>query len=77
MSVIGIYAVYQVSETAYSEDAYPVGEYAIVFKGGENQPDVVLQVRDGIVRVDYIYQPTSLDVIIQRDAAQMLLVPQQ
>ena len=77
VSVIGIYAAYKVSETAYSEEAYPAGEYAIVFKGGENQPDVVFQVRDGIVRIDYIYQPTSLDVIIQRDAAQMLLVPQQ
>lgn len=77
VSVIGIYAAYQVSETAYSEDAYPAGEYAVIFKGGENLPDVVFQVRGGIVRIDYLYQPTSLDVIIQRDVAQMLLVPQQ
>jgi len=77
VSVIGIYAAYKASETAYSEEAYPAGEYAVMFKGGENQPDVVFQVRDGVVRIDYLYQPTSLNVFIQRDAAQMILVPQQ
>jgi len=77
VSVIGIHAAYKVPETAYSEDVYPAGEYAVMFKGGENQPDIVFQVRDGIVRIDYLYQPTSLNVFIQRDAAQMILVPQQ
>jgi hypothetical protein len=77
VDVIGIYAVYNVSDTAYSEEAYPVGEYAVMFRGGENQPDVVIQIRGGVIRMDTLYPPTSLDAIIQRDAAQMILVPQQ
>lgn len=49
-----LYAVYQVSGTAYSEQDYPVGEYAIVFVGGEQDTtNVTLQVREGrIVRID-------------------------
>jgi len=77
VDVIGIYAAYTVSDTAYSEEAYPVGEYAVMFRGGENQPDVVIQIRGGVIRMDTLYPPTSLDAIIQRDAAEMILVPQQ
>jgi len=77
VNVIGVYAVYRNSDTAYSEEAYPVGEYAILLKAEENQPNVILQVRSGIVRIDYLFPPTSLDEIVERDAAQMILIPQQ
>lgn len=75
ISVIGIHAVYKLSDSAYSEEAYPAGEYAVAFTGGENQPDVVLHIRGGIVRIDYLYFPGSLDEIIQRDASELILAP--
>lgn len=75
ISVIGIHAVYKLSDSAYSEEAYPAGEYAVAFIGGENQPDVVLHIRGGIVRIDYLYFPNSLDEIIQRDSSELILAP--
>lgn len=75
LSVVGIHAVYRLSDSAYSEEAYPAGEYAVAFIGGENQPDVVLHIRGGIVRIDYIYPPTLLDEIVQRDASELILAP--
>jgi len=75
VSVISLYAVYKVADSAYSEEAYPAGEYAVMFKGGENQADIVMQVRGGIVRMDYLYPPTSLDDAIQRDASELILAP--
>ena len=74
--VIGLYAVYSVSDSAYSEEAYPAGEYAAMFKAGENQPNVVIQIRGGIVRIDYLYPPISLDETIQRDASELVLAPE-
>jgi hypothetical protein len=73
--VIGLYAVYGVSDSAYSEEAYPAGEYAAMFKAAENQPNVVIQIRGGIVRIDYLYPPISLDETIQRDASELVLAP--
>ncbi len=75
IGVIGLYAIYKVSETAYSEKAYPAGEYAVMFTDGENQPSIILHIRDGIVRMDYLYPPTSLDDAIQRDASELILAP--
>ena len=75
VKVIGLYAVYRVSASAYSEEAYPAGEYAVAFKVGENQPSVVIQIQNGIVRMDFLYSPTSLDEVIQRDAAELILAP--
>jgi len=74
----GIYAIYQVSSGAYSDENYPAGKYAILFVGKENQPAIALQVRDGsIVRVDTIFENSleSLDSILQRDAARLILAP--
>ena len=55
VDVSEVFAVYQVSERAYSEANYPAGEYAIVFVSSpENQTSVTLQVQEGrIVRIDY------------------------
>jgi hypothetical protein len=74
VNVTGLYAVYKVSDSAYSEEAYPVGEYAVMFVGDENQPGIVIQIRDGIVRIDYLYSSAYLDETLQRDAAELILV---
>lgn len=74
VDVIGLYAVYKVSDAAYSEEAYPVGEYAVMFVGDENQPGIVIQIWDGVVRIDYLYSSAYLDETIQRDAAELILV---
>lgn len=75
VDVTDLYAVYKVSDAAYSEEAYPAGEYAVMFVGDENQPGIVIQIRDGIVRIDYLYLPVSLDETIQRDASELILAP--
>lgn len=73
VNVTGLYAVYKVSDSAYSEEAYPVGEYAVMFVGDENQPGIVIQIRDGVVRIDYLYSSAYLDETIQRDASELIL----
>jgi len=55
LEVSELFAVYQVSEAAYTDVNYPSGEYALVFIGNlKEQTSITLQVRRGrIVRVDY------------------------
>ena len=50
-----LFALYTVSESAYSDENYPAGEYALGFLGRPEVPKpVTLQVRQGcIVRIDY------------------------
>lgn len=50
-----LYAVYKVSDAAYSDPDYPAGEYALVFATDDASPaPVTLQVRQGrVVRIDY------------------------
>ena len=61
LDVSSLYAVYQVSEYAYSEKNFPAGEYAIVFIGDqEHKTSITLQVKHGkIIRIDYgfVYPP--------------------
>jgi hypothetical protein len=74
----GIYAIYEISTGAFSDENYPAGQYAILFVGKENQPAISLHVSNGgIVRVDYIFDnsPESLSAILQREAARLILVP--
>lgn len=75
VSVVGVYAVYKVADTAYSEDAYPAGEYAVIFMGEENQPGIVIQIRSGIVRIDYLFPPASMEDVVRRDSSQLILAP--
>ena len=76
LNVIGVYAIYQVSETAYSEENFPKGDYGIMLNALENLPGVVLQIKDGlIVRIDYIFDPASMAATLQRDAANFVLPP--
>jgi hypothetical protein len=76
LNVIGVYAVYQVSDTAYSEVNFPAGEYAIMYTAPDHVPGIVLQIRSGrIIRIDYVFDPSSFEVILQRDASRVILDP--
>lgn len=73
--VLGIYAVYAVSESAYSEEAYPAGKYAVMFATETDQVFIVYQIREGIVRIDTVFSPSSRDAMLQRDASDLILIP--
>ena len=76
MPVLGIYAVYSVSDSAYAEEAFPAGEYAVMFTTAEDQIFVVYQIREGIVRIDTVFSSSTRDTVIQRDASGLILAPQ-
>jgi len=71
-----VYAVYRVSPQVYSEDAYPSGEYAIVFFTGNKQSFLTVQVTGGkIVRIDNNFgDPTTID--LDQVASEIILAPQ-
>lgn len=71
----GVYAVYRVSEKVYSDEAYPAGEYAIVFLIENKDYLVTAQVKDGkIVRLDYILGgPAELN--LEQAASEIILAP--
>ena len=75
VNVVGLYAVYAVSNSAYSEEAYPKGEYAVLLATEDNQTVIAIQIREGIVRIDYLHSLTSLNEIVQRDASELILAP--
>jgi hypothetical protein len=70
-----LYAVYKVSDAAYTEPDYPAGEYALVFEtNGSSHDAVTLQVTQGhIVRIDVgAGWPPQIP---PRDVAAYLLAP--
>jgi len=83
MDVAGLYAVYRVSDEAYSTQDYPAGEYGIVFKTKDPQNIVTLQVENGsVLRIDstFIMQidselsiPSELN--FERNAEEIILPP--
>lgn len=75
IQVSGVYAVYRVSEQAYSDEAYPAGEYAIVFLVENNDYLITAQVRNGkIVRLDTNFgDPPEID--LERLASEVILAP--
>lgn len=74
---VGIYTVYEVSGLAYSEEYYPAGEYGIFLLTEDGNSAMVLQVRDGgIVRIDYVFDPTTFPEILQRDASEIIIGPE-
>lgn len=73
-----IYAIYRVSDVAFSDKNYPAGEYGIMLLGLKNRTGIVLQVTDGkIVRIDYVFDtsPTTLTESLKRNASELVLVP--
>jgi hypothetical protein len=72
----GVYAIYRVSADVKSEEYYPAGEIAIIFVAPENRPPVSLRIGEGtIVRVDYIFDSSSLETIVEREASEIILAP--
>lgn len=71
-----LYAVYEVSDAAYTELNFPAGEFALVFGNGSGTgSDFTLQVRDGrIVRIDHYIG--AVPRIPPEDVARYLVSPQ-
>lgn len=71
-----VYAVYKVSPQAYSNDFYPAGEYAIVFRTEQENLLVTLQVTNGkIIRIDDKFgNPAVID--LEREASAVIVEPQ-
>ena len=54
LDVTALFAVYEVSESVYSDEYYPAGEYAIVLINKEKSTSLTLQIDQGnIVRIDH------------------------
>ena len=62
LDVSALYAVYEVSASAYSDENYPAGQYAIVFIAADQVTNWTLQVDQGtIVRMDHGFEfPPSI-----------------
>jgi hypothetical protein len=74
LEIARLYAVYEVSDEAYSEENYPAGEYALVFIDGVGR-STTLQIRTGkIVRIDKSF--SDLPGIPARDVQKYLVPPQ-
>ena len=73
IDAVGLYAVYRVSDEAYSDKDYPAGEYGIVFSTKDPHEIVTLRVENGrILRVDYHFG-TPPEVNFERDAQEIIL----
>ena len=74
----GLYAIYQNSPNVYEDEFYPAGEQTMLLAGGRAEEAVALRIRGGrIVRIDSLFSfgMESLDAILEREAAQMILAP--
>lgn len=77
IQVTDVYAVYRVSPQVYSEEAYPAGDYAIVFLTGNEQLYLTAQVTGGkIVRIDNNFGSPA-DIDLEQVAAEIILKPQR
>jgi hypothetical protein len=75
IDVDGLYAVYRVSDEAYSHKDYPAGEYGIVFRTEDPNTIVTLQVENGrILRIDTHFG-TPPEINFERDAEEIILPP--
>ena len=75
LDVSGLYSVYRVSESAFSDPFYPTGEYAIVFLADDDFMDITLQVTEGrIVRIDYGFGE-SPEINFETSASEIILPP--
>jgi len=77
LDVKSLYAIFEISESAYSDAYYPAGEYGIVLIRADDSSVILRVAGGGIVRVDYPAGPSfdMLDAIIARDASEMILPP--
>lgn len=72
-----VYAVYRNTKQVYSDEAYPAGEYAIMFTTDSENFYLTLQVTGGkIVRLDNNFgNPADID--LEQAASEIILAPQQ
>jgi hypothetical protein len=76
LNVAGIHAIFQNSDSAYTEDLFPAGEYTILLTGAGPVPGYALRVTDGqVVRLEYYYDLSTFESIQARDAGQLILEP--
>lgn len=72
-----VYAVYRNSKQVYSDEAYPAGEYAIMFNTESENFYMTLQVTAGkIVRIDNNFGAPS-DINLEQVASEFLLAPKK
>jgi hypothetical protein len=75
IDAVGLFAVYRVSEEAFSSEDYPGGEYGIVFRTRDPNVLVTLRVENGwVVRVDSAFG-TPPEIDFGRVAQEMILLP--
>jgi hypothetical protein len=75
IDVTGLYAVYRVSEEAFTNKDYPAGEYGIVFGTKMPHSIITLQVENGsILRIDSLFG-TPPEINFERDAQEIILPP--
>jgi hypothetical protein len=61
-----LYAAFRTSESVYSDEFYPAGEYGVAFLLPDEANVVVFQVtQDGIVRLDY-HVPQTIDDLLEQ-----------
>lgn len=76
MNATGLYAVFRVPESAFSDENFPAGEYGIAYVTGENTPEVILHVTDGkIVRIDYVFGFPESNEILPEGVTDFVLEP--
>ena len=75
IDVAGLYAVYRVSDEAFSDKDYPAGEYGIAFRSIDPETIITLQAEYGsILRIDSNFG-TPAELNFERDAQEIILTP--
>lgn len=78
VDVSGLYAVYEDSPEVYADEYYPAGEHTVLLVGKRDAEPIALRISGGrIVRIDYLtsFGSDSLDAILEREAANLILPP--
>jgi major membrane immunogen (membrane-anchored lipoprotein) len=76
LDVMGLYAVYRVPDSAFTDPNYPAGDYAIAYVSDDDKPAIVLQVRNGkIVRIDYVFGYPAFNEIVPDGVTDFVLEP--
>jgi len=76
LNATGLYAVYRVPDSAFSDENYPAGDYGIVYLTDENIPEAILQVTNGkIVRIDYVFGYPESNTLLPEGVTDFVLEP--
>jgi len=75
LDVSELVAVYRLSDQVYADENYPSGDYRVHFASQPGIEGITVHLRDGgIVRIDY-HLGTSVQEIVEGEAAEMILAP--